>query len=677
MAKAAVSRRTSRFERGLLPTIIVVVAAAVFLLTWIVIRASRTDSYSLLVTQATAFTEVLAQACENTIVAESYYDRLAQSRYRDIVASLDDLDITTLRDGDVARFSRVHDFAGIWVFDMQGEVKAEGSASGGVIQMPAFVTSELKQLAANPDTRSVLLLDAPEGAEDITQYYLQVTNQLNRIVVIANDARAYADAVRTTGIGFLVQNMSKEEAVEYIVYQTKDGIVFSSRRSASLLSIDSDPFLGEALESDTVMNRVFEFQDRPVLELVRPFSSTRYPFGLLRVGWSLNQYYSISRAFDIQMAVMGATFFGLLLLAILYLNSRRQRTELGQRYIRIKSLTDKVLEQMHSGVAAIDRRGVIRITNRAFDEIMGVSQPVDQSWRDLMASRNPVLIELLENPRSATETELTIVAESVTKVVLAARTEIEGADEDQPSTVIVVTDITRLREFEKAAARKERLSEMGHLAAGVAHEIRNPLNTIAIAAQRLESEFAPADRGEEYLAFTERIRSETRRLNDIVTRFLALTREAQPRQASVIVSDLLVEMGKRFGEEVAVDGIEISVETLPGLVVAGDIDKLKQALLNLFNNARESFDGRPGKIVLRAARADAHAVVTMADSGPGIPPDLREKIFTPYFTTKPHGTGLGLPIVYQIITEAGGTIRVVDSELGGASFVITLPVLQA
>ena len=247
-----------------------------------------------------------------------------------------------------------------------------------------------------------------------------------------------------------------------------------------------------------------------------------------------------------------------------------------------------------------------------------------------------------------------------------------GGVDQVGALAIVAYDVTRIRRFEQEMARKERLSEMGDLAAGVAHEIRNPLNTIAIAAQRLAAEFRPEQGDDEYRAITDQIRVETRRLNDIITRFLALARQDRKARSIVRLDSLLEDLQKLFDPEVRKLGLELSVLCEPDLCVEADPDSLRQVFVNLFNNAKEAMDGA-GTVSITATQDEGQISIRFADTGPGVPPDLREKIFTPYFTNKDGGTGLGLPTVHRIVTDLGGEFILDDAAAEGAAFVIRLP----
>jgi two-component system sensor histidine kinase PilS (NtrC family) len=274
---------------------------------------------------------------------------------------------------------------------------------------------------------------------------------------------------------------------------------------------------------------------------------------------------------------------------------------------------------------------------------------------------------------SSTETELNIERNGDTIHLLVATSPLQLDNTELNGTVVVVYDVTRLKQFEREAARRERLSEMGHLAAGVAHEIRNPLNTISIAAQRLASEFTPDQNPEEYAGMTSQIRQEAIRLNEIITRFLTLAREEKKRFQPVAIDSLIEEFVHFIMPEAEKLKIELSIDLASASTIQADEGSLKQLFTNLFNNAKEALNGKAGRIRIVTKLVDGKVQIYLADSGHGIKASIREKVFTPYFTTKDAGTGLGLPTVHKIISEMNGDITVTDSDLGGAEFVITLP----
>jgi PAS domain S-box-containing protein len=670
------SNRTSStqgLKAGYLIFTIAALAVVIVGIALVGIFKSRNDSYNLLVQQGTVFTEALAQACQNTIVSETYYDRLASDHYGDLFDDLVKGDAQRLTVDDLTRFARLHDLFGVYVYDSAGKLLLSDVAEGPVLRPPEVVEAAVRKLIGDFSNRSTTVFLQDTIANIQIHYFVQVTNQLDRVIVMAIDASLYEEARSRTGIGVLAQSMAEEPGIEYIVYQAKDGIVFSSRRNGSFMAIESDSFLVGALDSDTIMTRRTPFQGKEVLELVRPLATRRYPFGLLRVGVSLGGYFAVSRGFDRLMLVLALALIGLVVIGVLYVTTRRERAGLERDILHMRSIGQQIFAEISTGVALVDAHDRFQTVNGAFERMFGSAQLRGKTVSDLPPKQAAALTAILHSDSGASEREITFTVGNETRTLLVGRSVLTVDDPDRSGVLIVVTDITQLKEFEQAASRKERLSEMGHLAAAVAHEIRNPLNAISIAAQRLESEITPVDHQESFLSFTQQIRSETRRLNDIITRFLSLARGEASQKSPTDLTEVFGEFERLVAPEAARIGIALTIACEPGLRLPVDPARLKELLLNLFNNAKEALAGKPGKVAVQAQRLRADIVLRMSDSGPGIPADMRSKVFAPYFTTKEGGTGIGLAAVHQVVDDFGGTIAIEDSSLGGAAIVITIP----
>jgi len=659
----------NRFEKHFLIVVLVILAVTVFIITWFSIKESRSDSYQLLVKQGVAFTEALTQAAQNAIESEHFFDFLVHKRYHEIAIELALEDLKDINDQQLYQMSLNHNLYGIYIYNMDSTLIAGTIVRGPITKIPDYVYKEVCQLISQPKDNYLLLLDEGNKPDEKIHYYIELSNKMDRVILIIADALYYTDALKQTQIGYLAQKMAKENGVEYIIYQSIKGIIFSSRKPGNLLAIESDPFLSQALESDTVMYRKYLFQDREVLELVQPFSTTDYPFGLLRVGLSLNSYHIISKGYDFQMIAVSIILFGLVLVILLYFNSRQKKIELSRQYQQIKSISDKIFEEMSIGVVAVKFDGKIILANNAFEKIFGLKDVIGNNWDKIIKWPELNFSSISTKIEDSFELELTININNNEKYLLVAISKIK-----QPQNmVVVVSDITRLRELEKKSMRKERLSEMGNLAAGVAHEIRNPLNTIAIASQRLASEFVPYENKEEYLSFTKQIKNETKRLNDIITRFLSLTREDSKKHQIINLSNLINEFIQLKQYEANSLNIEFNIDVDAELFIEGDINNLRQLFENLYNNAKEAFGNKPGRIKIVGKKLGNSIHLQFADNGPGIPFEKRDRVFMPYYTTKEIGTGLGLATVYQIITDLGGDIKIADSQWGGALFIINFP----
>ena len=662
-----------KFNQNVIAVATIGLALLILFVTWLGVQQSRRDSLDLLISQGASFTEGLAQAAENAIKSEQIIDYYVRQRFAELIRGLN-LRTAAKPSSDFLRQASLdQQIEGIYIFDNKAKLVHGAAAHQYVEGLPEFIYEEVAQLIQSPENNFVLLLDEGDGAEPPIHYYLEITSGLHRVIVIVDDATFYAEALRETQIGYLAQGMAREKGVEYIIYQAPEGIIFSSRRSANLLSIESDPFLSEALEADTISYREIEFEGEPVLELVRPFSSPDFRFGLLRVGLSLKQYLTISQGYNLRLLIITLVMAALVLATLLFLRAHRIKTESEMKYEKIKSVTDRIFEQMKTGVVAINHKGAITLTNAAFENIISMQKLVGKSWNDISSKIGLNLEKLEDLGDKSTETEVTVSINGQKKVLLIALSGLGGSDESEGETILVFYDITKLKEFETESARRERLSEMGQLAAGVAHEIRNPLNAISIAAQRLAAEFRPSENEQEYLSIANNMRSESKRLDNIITKFLAMAKTEQKQTEEIDIKEYFLNETKVLEVEATQLGIELTFQIEDGLKLTADKGSLMQLVTNFYNNSKEALNGKPGKFMISASRTESGMLISFDDSGPGIEENIASEIFRPFFTTKESGTGLGLPTIDRIVRELGGQVRLEKSKLGGANFVVTLP----
>lgn len=258
--------------------------------------------------------------------------------------------------------------------------------------------------------------------------------------------------------------------------------------------------------------------------------------------------------------------------------------------------------------------------------------------------------------------------------------------------------IVRARLAERRAKAAERLAEIGAMTGGLAHEIKNPLSTIGLNAQLLAEALdeLPADRPAEPEArgrMVKRLaslRREVERLRGILTDFLAYAGEMRLDLRPHDLNTIVEELSDFLLPQAESQSIRLRTELAPGPLTAPvDVGLVKQAILNLMLNAIQAMaaapTGQPREVILRTERFNeklmGHTVercvrIHVIDTGPGMPPEVREKLFTPYFTTKAGGTGLGLPTTRRIIESHQGRIEPISEPGRGTDFIITLPIDQ-
>jgi signal transduction histidine kinase len=234
----------------------------------------------------------------------------------------------------------------------------------------------------------------------------------------------------------------------------------------------------------------------------------------------------------------------------------------------------------------------------------------------------------------------------------------------------------RMEEMGKRLQQAEKLSALGQLAAGVAHEIRNPLNAISMASQRIRREYSPGEEEKKqgFQLITGIIRDEIKRLNRIVEEFVIFSRSRRLEFSNQSITMVLERMASLIREEADLKGI--TIETSWGndsLTIPMDVDKLRQAFYNLLKNAMEAITGK-GTIGISATSNGAGMVsIKISDTGCGLTSDEIDRIFDPEYTTKEKGLGLGLALAHEIVRGHGGEIRV-ESKVGvGTTFDVLLP----
>ena len=236
-----------------------------------------------------------------------------------------------------------------------------------------------------------------------------------------------------------------------------------------------------------------------------------------------------------------------------------------------------------------------------------------------------------------------------------------------------VRNATDRRELQRRAQRAEKLAAVGTLAAGLSHEIKNPLNAAALQLTVLERRLKripnlPPDTFEPLGL----VQSEIKRLASFLDEFLQFARPRELARASIDIAHLILEVVDFLQPQASASQLVLDVETPPLPSLPADEPKLRQALVNLVLNAIQATPAG-GTVRIVTGREDDDLCICVDDSGPGVPAAVRNRIFEPFFTTKDAGTGLGLPLVHAIVQQHGGTIALETSPAGGARFHLRLP----
>jgi len=352
----------------------------------------------------------------------------------------------------------------------------------------------------------------------------------------------------------------------------------------------------------------------------------------------------------------------------------------------------KVVENLDRAVVAVDRNGRIVLFNPAAESYTGLSrrQSLGRQFDELFAGQ-PRIVDLIRQTlaagRSITDDENIHLPQAggATMPISVSVSPIYEHSSTPDGAVLIIRDLSRVRELEAALRQADRLSMLGTLAAGLAHEVKNPLGGIRGAAQLLDMELETQATLREYTAVVIR---EVERINGIIEELMDLTRPRPPEMGEADISRILrdiVLLQKEAGRSRCLDFILQLDPSIPP--INGDAALLTRLFLNLVKNASEAVDaGGRVEITTRIA-SDYHmlapggrpvpwVVIEIADNGAGISDKDRERIFTPFFTTKTGGSGLGLATCQKIADNHQGFIKVSNRPGGGCIFSVSLPFIR-
>jgi len=357
----------------------------------------------------------------------------------------------------------------------------------------------------------------------------------------------------------------------------------------------------------------------------------------------------------------------------------------SQLYIRI-------LENVEEAVVAIDRTGRITFFNPSAQVHTGVSerQTLGRHFEELFAGQENILYPIrtaVRDGRSISDHE-NIVLHRPSAPPLPVSVSVSPIYTDRgehEGVVLILRDLSRVRELEDTVKQADRLSMLGTLAAGLAHEIKNPLGGIKGAAQLLAMELGQESPLKEYTAVMIR---EVERVNSIIEELMDLARPRPPQLGEVDLGQILGDIVLFQKEAHRGKEIEFILSLDPSIPpLRGDENLLTRLFLNLIKNAAEAIE-RKGRVeVVTKVASEYHLnkpgsrpvpfiVVEVRDSGRGMPEEELEKIFTPFYTTKNRGSGLGLATCQKIVSEHGGLLRMESIPNEGTTCLVSLPFIR-
>jgi signal transduction histidine kinase len=357
----------------------------------------------------------------------------------------------------------------------------------------------------------------------------------------------------------------------------------------------------------------------------------------------------------------------------------------SRELLRLSAFAEDVVRSVRSGIVVIDETDRVRSLNPAARSVFGLplvdvyGKSTHEVFGGVSLGEGSSVPEVVADVRkTGTVRSFPLVKRGDRVVDVAVVLLRDRAGSSAGDVLLLGDDVTAREDARGRLVQSERLAAIGRLAAQITHEIRNPLSSIGLNIELLgdDVEHLPAHRQAEVRAILDAVLAEVRRLAEITEGYLRFARLPAPQKTEADVGDLCAGLVAFTQGDAANRGVHVELHVEPDLpAVAVDADRLRQALLNLLRNGLEAA-GKGGTVRISARRhpeGDDGVDLVIEDNGPGVPQSSREKIFSPFFTTKKEGTGLGLVVAREIAREHGGDLSVVDGALGGAAFVVRLP----
>jgi PAS domain S-box-containing protein len=388
---------------------------------------------------------------------------------------------------------------------------------------------------------------------------------------------------------------------------------------------------------------------------------------------------------------MAASRIGKNILTCIYLRDLTYRIRMHEQLKKTNIFLNNIIRCSVDGIVVIDTKGSPLIFSEGAERILGYQAGEIIADRKRLHRFYPLELarEMMRRMRSGeygqpdrlNTTETTFYNKDGEEVPVRFSAAIIRDKGQEVGSVGIFSDLRehrrmqkKLEETQNQLLQAEKIASLGQLAAGVAHEINNPLAGILIYAEILQRDMEANAAGRQHV---EEIINQTLRCKQIVTRLLEFSRQSLGQKTLLSINEIISRCVKLMDQQLLFQNIQIKLSLDPQLPqIFGDPGELQQVFTNLLLNSADAMNGL-GRITITSCAAPERdgVIITFADTGSGIPAELRDKIFEPFFTTKPpgKGTGLGLSIVYGVIQRHGGTIEVESPHGGGTEFIIRLP----
>ena len=672
-----------RFTFKVQPKLLIIIASVVSILmilsAYVELQQSKSEVFHLLSEQANTLSETIVSSSLNALESSTELEELIAQRLLNnarLVRRLDSLH--TLTHEKLINIGKENNLFRINIFDRNGDrvltnrVAEEDIHYAGEGNVNRY--QEVEPILTGKVNEMIIGLKKAMHVEE-QRFAVAVARSGKRGAIVVNmNAEDFLQFRRRIGIGQIVLDIGNNSGIEYVALQDSLGIMAASKSVKELSSFPEDSFLLSVVNSDSAYTRLSMFENHEVFEVIRGLNVEDEFIGVFRIGMSMDEVRSVETRTVRRLIFIGIilTTIGIILLSILLTNQNLKI--LSEEFGNYKSFTNAFLENMKESVITVSSDSEITLFNNSAEKLFSVPRN-EVIGRKLLVSNvkgmdfiKKVMLEKSEVYKNFEVHTTTTSGEKYLSVIITPNYNLSQGLE---SHTIIINDITDTKMIEEQSKRNEKLIAMGELASGVAHEVRNPINSIGMIAQRLNREFEPKSDAEEYSSITNLLKDEVNRINKIITQFLRYAKPLDIQLSEVDISKYMAEVQKLFSEHAEQKKIHFKIEGENNFFVRIDPELFKQALINIIQNAFEAVEDG-GSVRVKYFKRNNFFEVDISDNGKGIAEKDERKIFDLYYTTRKEGTGLGLSISQKIIYQHNGLIDFTTGS-DGTTFKIIIP----
>lgn len=654
---------------------IVMIASA-----YIELQESKKEIFQLLFEHSSSLLETIVQSSKNALNSGGEIETLLTEKLLDnarLIKQLDNLNLLT--NEKLRELASANNLFRINIFDKSGtrvmtSRVPEPDHPHGEFNVNRF--NELEPILSGGQSELIIGIKNAEYTDE-QRFAVAVKRTGGGAIVINLDAKEFLDFRKKIGIGKIVRDISDNHGIEFIVLQDSLGILAASADVDSISSVEEDMFIAHSLNSDSVRTRVIEYNKKNIYEVTKRLVIDGETIGIFRLGISMEDIERVEQRMMRRLVIISLILIAISVIVLSIIFTSQTLKAVSTEFDKFKTTASSVLENMGDAVIVIDNNDKITLFNKSAETLFDkFSSKVIGTEISNLFGENYSLIKnnIISSADSPIYFEQILTISSESKYLSFSITKNKSTRGSPDNFTLVIKDLTTIRKLEEQAKRNEKLSAMGELASGVAHEIRNPINAIGMIAQRLNKEFSPASDAAEYHKINQLLKSEVDRINKIITQFLNYARPVEIRKSKIDAKIFIDDLFSLFQNQAKVKNINFISGTNDSFIFNIDAELMKQALINILQNAFEATE-QNGTVKVESYKESTNAIITISDTGKGISEKKLKKIFDLYFTTKKDGNGLGLSITQKIISQHSGSIELSSKENIGTTFKIILPLL--